>query len=194
MKKQLTLPGISCDKCGGELALHVNTKMVKISELKIKCRLCDYEEDILEKGSEKFEGSKKELQRFAKEISKTIVKLGEPLPKDKEELGKIVTNPKHPFTAALLTGLVILMMELSGFGIFMAVTWILGNLILNPVGWVLIPVVVAIAFKFRGHFTRNKLSALKEKLNELEQERDAGILTGEEFEIARDKLLSEYFK
>ena len=168
--------------------------MVKVSELKIKCQQCDYGEDILEKGGEKFEGSKKELQRIVKEISKTVVKLGDTLPKDKDALGKVVTNSKHPFTMALLSGLVILMMEFSGFGIFMAVTWILGNLILNPIGWVLIPVVVAIAFAFRGHFTRNKLNSLKEQLKELEQKRDMGILTQEEFEVTKDALLSEYFK
>ncbi len=194
MKKQLTLPSISCDKCEGELALYVNTEIVKILELKIKCQQCDYEKDILEKGNEKFEGSKKEVQRIAKEISKTIVKLGDTLPKDKEELGKVVTNPKHPFTAALLSGLVILMMEFSGFGIFMAATWILSNLILNPIGWVLIPVTVAITFAFRRYFTRKNLNSLKEQLKELEQKREEGVFTEEEFETAKDEMLSEYFK
>lgn len=194
MKKQFILPGVSCDKCGGELALYVETATIKISELKIKCQQCNYEEDILEKGSEKIEGSKKELQRIAKEIANSIIKMRDTLPKSKEELAEVVKNPRHPFTAAFLSGLVILMMELSGFGVFMAVTWILGNLILNPIGWVLIPVVVAIAFAYRGYFNRNKLSGLKEKLKELEKERDEGVLTAEEFELAKDKLLSEYFK
>ena len=194
MKKQFTLPGVSCDKCGSRLALFINTSNVKISELKIRCKECDYEEDILEKGNEKFEGSKKEIQQVAKEISKTMIRLRDTLPKNKEELVKIVTNPKHPFTAALLSGLVILMMEFSGFGVFMAVTWILSNLILNPIGWVLIPIIVAIAFAFRGYFTRNKLKSLKERLRELEQKREEGILTDKEFETAKDKVLSEYFK
>lgn len=194
MKKQFLLPGVSCDKCGGDLAVHIEVAMMKISELKIKCQQCDYEEDILEKGSEKIGGSKKELQKITKEIANTIVKMRDTLPKSKEELAEVVKNPKHPFTAALLSGLVILMMELSGFGVFMAATWILSNLILNPVGWVLIPVVIAITFAFRGHFNRNKLSELKEKLQKLEEQRDAGILSEEEFEQAKDKLLSEYFK
>jgi hypothetical protein len=194
MEKILTLPGVSCNACGGELILCIQTKRVEILELKIKCRQCDYAEDLLERSNEKFEGSKKELQRVAKEISKSIVKLRDTLPKNKEDLAEVVKNPRHPFTAALLSGLVILMLELSGFGVFMAVTWILGNLILNPVGWVLIPVVVAIAFAFRSYFSRNKLKGLKERLAGLEQQRDTGILTIDEYEASRDELLSEYFK
>ncbi len=193
MQKQFILPGISCDECNGELALHIETKRISVSELKIKCTQCGWEQDILKKGSEKYEASKKRLKQISKELSKTIVKLRDTLPKNKEELGEVVTNPKHPFTSALLAGLVILMMELSGFSIFIAVTWILGNLILNPVGWVLIPVVVAIAFVYRNHFNREKLATLKTKLSELEQEREAGNLTEEEFEVAKEELFAGHF-
>jgi hypothetical protein len=194
MINQFSLPGIACPKCGGKLALHVATRMVSITELKIRCEQCDYEEDILEKSGEKFEGSKKEVQRIAKEIADSIVKLRDTLPKDRDEWVDVVKNPRHPFTAALLTGFAIFMMELSGFGIFMAVTWILGNLILNPVGWVLVPIVVAIAFYFRGYFNRSQLTNLKQELTDLEQQRDTGILTEAEFEAAREKLLANYFK
>ncbi len=58
-------------------------------------------------------------------LSKTIVKLRKTLPKNKDEWSDVIKNPKHPFTAALLSGLVILLLELFGFSIFMALTWLL---------------------------------------------------------------------
>jgi len=194
MQNQLMLPGISCDKCGGGLVLYIETNWFSISSLKIKCIQCNWNEDILEKGNEKIESSKEYLKEVSQEIANTAVKLSDTLPKSKDEWGEVITNPKHPFTAALLSGLVILMMELSGFSVFMAVTWILGNLILNPVGWVLIPIIVAIAFAYRQYFSSEQLTNLKMELNELEMERDKGNLTAEEFQAAKDKLLAEYFK
>lgn len=193
MKKQIAVPGIVCKKCSGKQVLYINTKLIKITELKLICTQCEKEEDILELGDKKYTQSKKEFKRITKEISKTIIKLRETLPKDKSEWGNIVSNPKHPFTAALLSGLVVLMLELSGFGIFMALTWILGNLILNPVGWVLIPVVVGIVFYYRDSFTKNKITDLKEQLKDLEVKRDVGDLSDGEYEEAKDKLLSGYF-
>jgi len=193
MRQQFELPGISCEKCKGSLALHIETTGVKIALLKIKCNQCDWEEDIFEKGNETYEAGKKSAEKAAQQIVKTLIKLKDTLPKNGKEWGQVVTNPKHPFTAFLLTGLVIVLMELSGFGIFMAVTWILSNLILNPVGWVLVPLVVAIGFSFRGYFKRDKITKLKDKLKKLERQRDVGELTQEEFEIQKDKLLREFF-
>jgi len=193
MKKQFTIPGITCNECGGKKVLHIRTKLVKITELKLICGGCELEEDVLELGGEKYTQSKKEIKRITKEISKSIIKLRSTLPKDKNEWANIVSNPKHPFTAALLSGLVLMMLELSGFGVFMALTWIIGNLVLNPVGWVLIPIVVAVVFHYRDSFTKNKISNLKEQLNELEKKRDSGDLNEVEFEEAKDDLLSGYF-
>ena len=163
MKKQFTIPGVSCNECGGKQILHVKTKLIKITEFKLICQECELEEDILELGGKKYTQSTKEIKRITKEISKTIIKLRDTLPKDKSEWGDIVSNPKHPFTAALLSGLVLLMLELSGFGVFMALTWVVGNLILNPVGWVLIPVVVAVVFYYRDSFAKNKITGLKDQ-------------------------------
>lgn len=194
MKKQFNLPGVSCEECGQALVLDIETKRVSIERLKVVCTQCDWEEDILEKGSEKFEGSKEHLRKLAKELAKTLTKLRDTLPKNREEWGQVVTNPKHPFTATLLVGLAIILMEMSGFGIFLVVTWILGNLILNPVGWILIPLIVAIAFAYRRYFKREQMGKLKTQLDELERKRDAGELTVEEFEAAREELIARYFQ
>ena len=193
MQQQFELPGISCEQCKSSLFLNIQTTGIKISILKIKCNQCGWEEDIFEKGNETYEAGKKRAEKVANQVVKTLVKLKDTLPKDGKEWGQVVTNPKHPFTAFLLTGLVIVLMELSGFGIFMAVTWILSNLILNPVGWVLVPLVVAIGFSFRGYFKRDKIEKLKVRLKELEHQLDVGELTQEEFEIQKDKLLKEFF-
>ena len=48
---------------------------------------------------------------------------------DKKELAKVIKDPSHPFTASLLAALLIILMEATGFGIYMALTWILGTFI-----------------------------------------------------------------
>lgn len=85
-------------------------------------------------------------------------------------------------------------MELSGFGIFVVITWILANLILNPLGWFLVPLIVAIGFTYRAYFKQDKLRELKVKLAELERKQERGEISQEVFEAARDKLLSDYFE
>lgn len=194
MQKQFTLPGTSCSECYAKLVTVIETKRFTISSLKIKCTQCDWSEDILEKGTEKIEANTEYLKQASREIADNIVKLRHTLPKDRAEWGKVVKDPKHPLTAFLLSGLAILLMELSGFGIFMAVTWILGNLILNPIGWVLVPIVIAIAFAYRRYFKKEHLNNLKTKLSELQAERDKGKLSKDEFQMAKDKLFEEYFE
>ena len=83
------------------------------------------------------------------------------------------------------------MLELSGFGVFMALTWIVGNLILNPVGWVLIPIVVAIIFHNRDLLTKSKISDLKEQLDNLQAQHVAGDINDVEYD--KDELHSSHF-
>jgi hypothetical protein len=148
----------------------------------------------LGKAGEEYEESKERLRKLAKEVAKSLTKMRDTLPKNREEWGEVVSNPRHPFTATLLVGMLIILMELSGFGVFLAVTWILGNLILNPIGWVLVPLVVAIAFAYRRHFKRGQMDELRVQLDELERRRDAGELSDEESETAREELLCRYFE
>lgn len=83
MVKEFILPGISCKECSEKLMLHVETKRFTISGLKVKCIQCDWEEDLLEKSSEKYEGSKERLKQLSKEISKSIIKMRDTLPKNR---------------------------------------------------------------------------------------------------------------
>ena len=193
MNKQITIPGITCKSCGGTQNLAIQTKIVKITDLRLICQGCGIEEDILALGGDKYTQGKKEIKRLTKELSKSLVKLRKTLPKNKDEWSVVVTNPKHPFTAALLSGFVILLMELSGFGIFMAITWVLGNLILNPIGWVLIPLVVGTAFHYRDAFAKDKITELKDQLNALQEQHNTGTLTDVEYEQAKDELLASHF-
>ena len=193
MRHQFDLPGISCEQCKGSLALGIEIIGVNILIQEIKCKQCGWEENIFEKANETYKVGKKRAKEAVDQIVKTLLKLKDTLPKDREEWGQVVTDSRHPFTAFLLTGLVILLMELSGFGIFMVIPWILSHLILNPVGWVLVPLVVAIGFSFRGYFRRDKLEKLKAKLKELEHQRDVGEIAQEEFEIRKNNLFTEFF-
>jgi uncharacterized membrane protein len=84
-------------------------------------------------------------------------------------------------------------LEMTGFGVFIAVVWILGNLILNPIGWVLIPVVVAIALVHRSRFRTEIREKLKQELDELHQRRETGQLTDEEYKAQRAELIAKYF-
>jgi hypothetical protein len=140
-----------------------------------------------------YQAGKRRSQETASQIAKTLLRLKETLPKNKEEWGQVVKNPKHPFTAALLTGFLILLMELSGFGIYVIMAWILGNLVLNPFGWVLIPLTVAIVLTYRSYFKRDRLDKLKKQIKELEIKRDTGEITSEEFENRKNKLLADFF-
>ncbi len=194
MGRHFELPGTSCEHCNTRLSLFIDTEGINISALKIVCTNCSWEENLLEKGSAAFEANKKRVKEAAREISKSLLKLKNTLPKSREEWSQVVTNPKHPFTAALLSALLILLMELSGFGIFVVITWILANLILNPLGWFLVPLIVAIGFTYRAYFKQDKLRELKVKLAELERKQERGEISQEVFEAARDKLLSDYFE
>ena len=193
MEKQFSVPGLTCINCSSNQILSIKTSVIKISDLRLICQHCGIEEDILALGGEKYTHSKKEIKRLTKELSKKIIQLRKTLPKSKDEWSDIVTNPKHPFTAALLSGLVIIMLELSGFGVFMALTWLVGNLILNPVGWVLIPIVVAIIFHNRDLLTKSKISDLKEQLDNLQSRHVAGDINDVEYDRAKDELLSSHF-
>ncbi len=184
MKSNFDLPGIACEQCKGKLALHIETEGASISTLKIKCKQCDWEEDILEKGNYAYEESKKQLKGAITEITKSLLKLKDSLPKNTDEWSQVVKNPKHPFTATLLTGLIIVLMEFSGFGAFMVTTWILSHLILNPVGWVLIPLIVAIVFSYRRYFKQDRLKKVKECIAELDNRRIAGEITQDEYDFS----------
>ncbi len=53
---------------------------------------------------------------------------------------------------------------------FAALTWILGNLIRNPVSWVPIPVIVAIVLTYRERLRPEKLAEPRQRLDDLDRQ------------------------
>jgi hypothetical protein len=174
MEKKFKLPLIECKECDSDQDLVVNFSGAKLKKLYIKCSKCNEEINLVEKSSVVLKEQKQKLKHLIKRLSKLIIKARVHIPKNKNELLKAIKNPKHPFTAAVIAALALLLMEMSGFGIFVALTWILGNLILAPVGWVLIPIVVVIVFTHRKSIEaqralleKNKVKKLRKKVENL---------------------------
>ena len=193
MNKEFSIPAVNCPECKNDLSVKVNAGFNGIKELTLTCKSCSYKIDFLEKTGEAVEYSKEKVKKITKIVSDHLVELKETLPKSKEELKEAIQNPRHPFTAALLAGLVIMAMELSGFGIFMAMTWIIGNLILNPLGWVLIPIIVAIGVHYYSRFKDERFNDLKAAMKELEEKKLKSEISEDEYKKLRDELLVKYF-
>lgn len=189
MKKSFQIPIIHCDECGGNLRFNIQFK--NPSEYSINCESCDYKYDLKEESENQIASSKEKIKRVSKEVSNGIKSAKKSIPKDMNELKAAIQDPRHPFTAAVLAGLVLVAMELSGFGIFVALTWILGNLILNPFSWVLIPIIVAIAFAYKDNFKKETLSTLRDDFDDIESKRDSGIINEEEYRRARERLITD---
>jgi len=141
----------------------------------------DLPHDVTEKG-----------RRISKGLAQTLVSMKDNIPRDNDGLKKMITTPTHPFTAAVLTGILLIAMDISGFGVFVLVTWTLGNLILNPIGWVLIPVVVAIAFHLKRYFEHDRLNHLRVKKQSLAIRLQRGEIDQPEFERLEKQLFSDY--
>ena len=156
MERALRLPAIGCPECKGQLNLIVDGSGLSLDAALIQCDSCSWELDLLETTRNQYAVNRDRARRVAGEVSESISEARRYLPKDKTEWESTIRNPRHPFTAAIIAGVALVAMELSGFGIFMAVTWILGNLILNPFGWVMVPLVVAVAFMYRDSLRRDK--------------------------------------
>jgi|GEM_PF-4569519 len=194
MNKKFSIPAVACPECKNELSLKVNVGFSEIKEILVTCKKCTYKLDFIEKTDEAIIHSKEKIKELTKVISDHLVELKDTLPKNTDELKEVIQNPRHPFTAALLAGLVILAMELSGFGIFVAISWIIGNLILNPIGWILIPIIVAIGVKYYNHFKGEKFQELKATLKDLEDKKAKGEISEEKYKMQRDELLAKHFK
>jgi len=188
------LPVVVCDHCGGDLVLSVSPKLKSnFPTFNVICVACGEPIDLGIKSSLIIENSKANIRRTSKMIAKSLLELRRSVPKDKADYVRIIRDPRHPFTAALLTGLALLLMEMSGFGVFLAVAWILGNLVLNPLGWVLIPIVVAIAVANRRVFSKQSFLRIRDEINELQKKYDAKEISEGEFELAREKILAQAF-
>jgi gas vesicle protein len=193
MKKKLNIPLLQCDQCKNEYNLIVETEGIKLNELYLDCKNCDQQINILEKTSDLYNEQKERLKPLLDRLTKLIIEAKDHVPKNQPDLQEAIKNPRHPFTAAVITAIVILLMELSGFGIFMILTWILGNLILNPMGWVIIPSVVAIVFTHRESLKNKKIKEMGKLIKDLEEKLNNNEIDKEEFDKKRDEIFKQYF-
>ena len=193
MKKTIEIPIIQCDNCGSKYNLGIKISGITITSLLLSCIKCDEEINILEKSSELYSEQKKRLKPLIKRLTKLIIEAKDHIPKNKEDLSIAIKNPKHPFTASVITALVILLMELSGFGIFLVMAWLLGNLVLTPIGWVLIPIVVAVTFTHRKSLKNKRMKEFGRLIKALEEKLNNNIITKEEYEVKKEELFNQYF-
>ena len=198
MNKAFPVPYIDCPDCTkvnniGHYILSTDFTPVGLKELKLRCTCCHREVDLLEAVNRQTLEARQQSSRFGRQVAKSLIQMKDTLPRDKEAIKDVIKTPNHPFTAALLTGLAILAMELSGFGVFAFATWILAHLILNPVGWVLIPIVAAIAIAYRNSFKRERIDELRKEIGILDQSIAGGTISRGEYEMLRDQLLSRHF-
>ncbi len=193
MRKSFKLPGVDCPDCGAAIRLVVATRRTALEEARTACERCGWNLDLLEESRGQVGKAKGKVKRLARSVTDAIVDARKTLPRDRNEWAAIVGNPRHPFTLAVLTGLVLIALQLTGFGVFIALIWILASLILNPLGWVLIPIVVAIALAHRSRFRTEIREQLKKDLDALYARREAGELTDEEFKALRAEIIGRYF-
>ncbi|MGD8867964.1 MAG: hypothetical protein PVI01_10040 [Gemmatimonadales bacterium] len=193
MQKNFKLPGVDCPDCAGALRLQIATRRTTLAEARATCARCGWAIDLIAESRGQVGKAKGKVKRLAKSVTDAIVDARNTLPRDRDEWAAIVRNPRHPFTLAVLTGLVLIALQLTGFGVFIALIWILASLILNPLGWVLIPIVVAIALAHRSRFRTEIREKLKEELDNLYAQREAGELSDEEFKEKRSEIIARYF-
>jgi hypothetical protein len=173
--------------------LSIATRRATLAEARATCERCGWSIDLLEESRGQVGKAKGKLKRLVRSVTDAIIDARKTLPRDRDEWATIVRNPRHPFTVAVLTGLVLIALQLTGFGVFIALIWILASLILNPLGWVLIPIVVAIALAHRSRFRTEIREKLKEELDSLYERREAGELNDDEFQARRSEIIARYF-
>ncbi len=192
MKKKFRIPILTCEspECTGGLqaAISTNTPF-----LEIYCVECSREVNLGQSGAEIARGVEREARRLAKVVARALIEIRDSAPRTTDELKVAVRDPRHPFTAALLAGIFIILMEMSGFGVFMALSWILGNIVLNPLGWVLIVPIITIVVANRRIFERESFERISDELKDLQKRQEAGEVTPNEAEELRREILAQAF-
>ena len=190
MHKSFRVPTVSCSACNGALVATISTRA---PVLEVKCGSCGLPVEFEMMGAHVRDEVQARARILARNVARSLVEVRRTVPKNREELGRVVRNPRHPFTAALLTGVVLILMEMSGFGIFLVVSWILSNLILNPLGWFVIPTVVAIFLAYRRVFARESFERIRGRLTELQERYDRNEISEQEYNGYRERILAEAF-
>ena len=106
---------------------------------------------------------------------------------------RLVSDPSHPVSAAILSALAILAAELSGFAVFAALTTLVGTLVLSPVGWFAVPLMLLLALAYKDRLTGETASKVNSQLQELDEKREHGELDEETYQAKRKRIIKDHF-
>lgn len=192
------LPITSCSGGNGHYELHYETEAswsggLKLKEARLECSTGEETVDLLEKADDLTEEAKSKVEDVTERILESLRDLKQDVPTDTDELRAIANDASHPVTATILSGLVLLASEISGFGVFALVTTILGTIVLTPTGWVFIPAIVYVLFAYRKNLKEDNLENLKTKIEDLDSKLEERIITENEYKKRRDDLIEEHF-
>ena len=149
--------------------------------------------DLLEKADDLTEEAKSKIEDVTERILESLRDLKEDVPTDTDELQSMANDASHPVTAAILSGLVLLASEISGFGVYALITTILGTIVLTPTGWIFIPAIVYVIFAYRNKLKEQNLTNLKSKIKEIDREFEEGDITEEEYREHRNIIIENHF-
>ena len=153
--------------------------------------------NLVEKAADLSGDAKKEAKKVGDRLKSSFENLSDELKKlaanPQEELSKLVSNPSHPISAAILGALAILAAELSGFAIFAALTFVVGAVILSPLGWVAVPGILLLTFAYRDQLRGETASAVSQQLDDLDEKRETGKITDEEYRAERQRIIEDHF-
>src|SRR5690348_15446323 len=103
MKKIIPITYLNCQECkgaavNGHYVLHIEIGLSLLKVLKLGCSSCSWEVDLQATISKSSAAAREQVARLFRELWPAIAAAAKSLPRNKEELQKVVTNPKHPFT------------------------------------------------------------------------------------------------
>jgi len=192
------LPITSCGDGNGHYELHYETETswsggLRLKEAWLECSTGKETIDLLEKADDLTEEAKSKIEDVTERILESLRDLKEDVPTDTDELQSMANDASHPVTAAILSGLVLLASEISGFGVYALITTILGTIVLTPTGWVFIPAIVYVIFAYRKKLKEQNLINLKSKIEEIDREFEEGDITEEEYRERRNIVIENHF-
>lgn len=188
------IPIASCDEGKGYYEFHYDLSWSGgLKSAKLRCSSGSEEIDLIEKASSLTDEAKRKIKKVTKRIIQSLGDVKESTPKSRDDLMSMANDASHPVTATILSGLVLLASEISGFGVFALLTTILGTVILTPAGWVFIPALVYVIFAYRKKLKGENLVELKNRIQELDTKLEEGDISKSEHNARRDDLIEEHF-
>lgn len=189
----LKIPIASCDKGKGHYEFHYDLSLRRaLKTAKLRCSSGSEEIDLIEKASSLTDEAERKVEEVTKRVIQSLSDVEGNIPKSRDELAAMANDASHPVTATILSGLVLLASEISGFGVFALLTSILGTM-LTPAGWVFIPALVYVIFAHRKKLRDENLVELKDRIQELDAKLEEGKVGKDEYNTRRNDLIEEHF-